>query len=135
MFLIGTTDEIRQILETDPRAMLRMDELPARESNIRVDVSSFDVPIMRLGELATGTDGDENIDEWFLRPRDDDPYEEDASLAPGTIVRTTGRRRTKRDRRGRKPTFAEQVDFDPTGEEKVKDKGDVELNILFRKRD
>lgn len=137
MFLVGTTDEIRQILEADPRTILRMDELPTRESNVRVDVSSFDVPIMRLGEWATEGDGEENIDEWFLRPRDDEPYEEDASLAPGTIQRTTGRRRTnnKRDRRQRKPTFAEQVDFDPTGEEKVKDKGDVELNILFRKRD
>lgn len=135
MFLIGTTDEIRQILETDPRTVLRMMELPTRESNIRVDISSFDVPIMRLGEWTTENDGDENIDEWFLRPRDDEPYEEDASLAPGTVQRTTGRRRTKRDRRQRKPTFAEQVDFDPTGEEKLKDKGDVELNILFRKRD
>lgn len=136
MFLVGTTDEIRQILETDPRNVLRMDELPSRESNIRIDVSSFDVPIMRLGEWANESEGDEQIDEWFLRPRDDEPYEEDASLAPDAIQRTTGRRRNnKRDRRQRKLSFAEQVDFDPTGEEKLKDKGDVELNILFRKRD
>ena len=137
MFLVGTTDEIRQILETDPRSILRMNELPVRESNVRIDVSSFDVPIMRLGEFSTETDGEDNLDEWFLRPKDDEPYEEDASLAPGTIQRTTGRRRTnnKRERRPRKPSFAEQVDFVPTGEEKVKDKDDVALDILFRKRD
>ncbi len=137
MFLVGTTDEIRQILETDPRSVLRMDELPARESNVRVDVSSFDVPIMRLGELASETDGEDNLDEWFLRPKDDEPYQEDASLAPGTIQRTTGRRRTnnRQERRPRKLSFAEQVDFVPTGEEKVKDKDDVALDILFRKRD
>ena len=136
MFLVGTTDEIRHILEADPRTILRMDELPMRESNIRIDVSSFDVPIMRLGEWATESDAEDHIDEWFLRPRDDEPYVEDASLAPDAIQRTTGRRRTKqRDRRQRKLSFAEQVDFDPTGEEKLKDKGDVELNILFRKRD
>jgi hypothetical protein len=137
MFLVGTTDEIRQILESDPRSVLRMDVLPMRESNVRIDVSSFDVPIMRLGELSTDTEGEDTLDEWFLRPKDDEPYQEDASLAPGTIQRTTGRRRTnnKRERRPRKPTFAEQVDFDPTGEEKVKDKDDVALNILFRKRD
>lgn len=135
MFLVGTTDEIRQILEMDPRSILRMNELPTRESNIRIDVSSFDVPIMRLGEWATESEGDDAIDEWFLRPRDDEPYQEDASLAPETVQRTTGRRRNKRDRRQRKLSFAEQVDFDPTGEEKLKDKGDVELNILFRKRD
>ena len=137
MFLVGTTDEIRQILETDPRSVLRMDELPARESNVRVDVSSFDVPIMRLGELTSETDGEDNLDEWFLRPKDDEPYQEDASLAPGTIQRTTGRRRTnnRQERRPRKLSFAEQVDFVPTGEEKVKDKDDVALDILFRKRD
>jgi hypothetical protein len=114
-----------------------MTELPTRESNIRIDVSSFDVPIMRLGELSSDGEGDDTLDEWFLRPKDDEPYEEDASLAPGTIQRTTGRRRTnlKRERRPRKPTFAEQVDFVPTGEEKVKDKDDVALDILFRKRD
>ncbi|MBS1702412.1 MAG: hypothetical protein JST12_12175 [Armatimonadetes bacterium] len=135
MFLIGTTDEIRQILEANPRSLLRMAELPARESNIRMDISSFDVPIMRLGEWASENDVEDSLDEWFLRPQDDEPYEEDASLAPGTVQRTTGRRRSKRDRRQRKASFADQVDFDPTGEEKLKDKGDVELNILFRKRD
>ncbi|MEI8281101.1 MAG: hypothetical protein WCG75_01730, partial [Armatimonadota bacterium] len=137
MFLVGTTDEIRQILETDPRSVLRMDKLPERESNVRVDVSSFDVPIMRLGELSSESEGEDGLDEWFLRPKDDEPYEEDASLAPGTIQRTTGRRRTnnRHERRPRKLSFAEQVDFVPTGEEKVKDKDDVALDILFRKRD
>ncbi len=137
MFLVGTTDEIRQILETDPRSVLRMDELPIRESNVRIDVSSFDVPIMRLGELTSEGDGEDTLDEWFLRPKDDEPYVEDAALAPGTIQRTTGRRRTntKHERRPRKPTLAEMVDFVPTGEEKVRDKDDVALDILFRKRD
>ncbi|HLO99828.1 MAG TPA: hypothetical protein VK171_14635, partial [Fimbriimonas sp.] len=139
MFLVGTKDEIRQILESDRKRTLWMENIPARESNIRLDVSQFDVPIMRLDEWVSGAEGEDEIDDWFYKPREDDTYQEDASLAPGALPeRTTGRRRTRRDRdRGRqkKVSFADQVDFDPTGEEKVKDKGDVELNILFRKRD
>jgi hypothetical protein len=133
-FLVGTTDDIRKILEADTRSLLKMSELPARESNIRVDVSNFDVPIMRLGEWANEAEvEDSSIDSYFFKPQEEDDYEEDASLAPGAIQRTTGRRR--RDRRGkRKESFADQVDFDPTGEEKLRDSGE-ELNILFRKRD
>lgn len=141
MFLVGTKDQIRQILEADPKRTLWMENIPARESNIRLDVSQFDVPIMRLDEWASGGEGEDDIDGWFLKPQEDDDYQEDASLAPGApqTTRTTGRRRNRRDRdrggRQKKPSFAEQVDFDPTGEEKLKDKGNVELSILFRKRD
>ncbi len=137
-FLIGPTDEIRRILEADPRTLLHMAELPARESNVRIDVSSFDVPIMRLDEWSTGgeTTEDVGIDEWFLQSHDDD-YQEDASLAPGAIQTSTGRRRQRRgNRRERKLSLAEQVDFDPTGEEKLtEDQNGVELDILFRRRD
>jgi hypothetical protein len=143
-FLVGPTDQIRQILETDPRELLRMSEIPRRESNIRIDVSNFDVPIVKLDEWGGGEkhgDGDDILEEWFLKPQEEDDYEEDESLAPGTIDRSAGRRRVTRDRdRGRnnrrsRPSFADQVDFDPTGSEKVKEKSNVEIEILFRKRD
>ncbi len=136
-FLIGPTDEVRRILEADPRQLLHMAELPERESNVRIDVSTFDVPIMRLDEWSNGTESGEDvgIDDWYLQSHDDD-YEEDASLAPGAIQTSTGRRRQGRNRRERKLTLAEQVDFDPTGEEKLKEDGHgVEIDILFRKRD
>lgn len=138
-FLVGTTETLRQILESNPRDLLRMTELPARESNVRIDISNFDVPIMRLDEWANESAemDDTGIDSYFLKTQEEDDYEEDASLAPGAIQRTTGRRRKdRRDRRNRrKESFADQVDFEPTGEEKLKDKSDVELNILFRSRD
>ena len=136
-YLIGPTDEIRRILEADPRQLLHMAELPERESNVRIDVSTFDVPIMRLDEWSNGGEStdDVGIDDWYLQNHDDD-YEEDASLAPGAIQTSTGRRRQGRNRRERKLTLAEQVDFDPTGEEKLKEDGHgVEIDILFRKRD
>ena len=137
-FLVGQTDELRRILEADPKALLRMTELPTRESNIRIDISNFDVPIMRMDEWASDQDIEDSVDDWYFKQPDDD-YEEDASLAPGAIQHTsTGRRRRDRDknRRGkRKETLAEQVDFEPTGAERVQEKGDVGLDILFRKRD
>ncbi len=136
-FLIGPTDEVRRILEADPRQLLHMAELPERESNVRIDVSTFEVPIMRLDEWSNGSDSsdDVGIDDWYLQSHDDD-YQEDASLAPGAIQTSTGRRRQGRNRRERKLTLAEQVDFDPTGEEKLKEEGNgVELDILFRRRD
>jgi hypothetical protein len=135
-FLVGTKDELRQILEADPRDLLRMHELPIRESNIRMDISNFDVPIMRMDEWVSESEVEDVVDDWYLKHNDDD-YEEDASLAPGAVQRTsTGRRRRdKNNRRKKKESFAEQVDFEPTGAERLKDKGDVALDILFRKRD
>lgn len=134
-FLVGTKDELRQILEADPRDLLRMHELPIRESNIRMDISNFDVPIMRMDEWVSESEVEDVVDDWYLKHQDDD-YEEDASLAPGAVQRTsTGRRRRDKNRRKKKESFADQVDFEPTGAERLKDKGDVALDILFRKRD
>ena len=132
VFLVGPREDLETLLETDPNQVLRMDKLPPRESNIRADVSTFDVPIMRLDEWMEGSDGDEVADEWFLRPQQiiEEPETEDEG------TEKIGRRRRKRRGRGERGGSEESAGprREPSGQPDPV-LGDLPMNVMFRKRE
>ena len=136
VYLVGTKEDIQGILERNPADLLRMETLPPRESNVRVDVSKFDVPIVRLDEWITGAESTDVIDEWFLRPRDEEA--EDPENAPGdTSEGSYGNRRGNRRRRGRngRNSDAPPVSGEVTDVVSVDMGGDFDLQVSFRKKD
>jgi hypothetical protein len=96
-FLVGSRGEIEHLLQLDPTATLHITEIPERNSNVRKDVSAFDVPIMSLGDWMTGSESEEVSDEWFLRPAP--VLEENTGQATESSERVGQRRRRgNRDR-------------------------------------
>lgn len=129
-FLIGPKDDLDQLLRLDPTDLLRIAQLPPREANVRQDVSNFDVPIMRLDEWIEGSDGDENADEWFLRPA---KIEEEApEQAVESAERVGKRRRRRRGGRDEEETSSPRSDPRATEEKSYEDVG---LSVMFRKRE
>lgn len=137
-FLVGPRDELQHRLHADPRIALHIEELPKREANIRVDGSTFDVPIMKIGEWMGSSDSDDNADEWFLRPQQ---IEEEPLGTAEESPERVGRRRRKRGN-GRN----EKIETFETNSSKRNGNGgagpgtstdydDVALGVMFRKRD
>lgn len=129
-FLIGPKDDLEQLLRLDPSELLRIAQLPPREANVRHDVSNFDVPIMRLDEWIEGSDGDENADEWFLRPA---KIEEEAPEQAVESSERVGKRRRRR-RGGRDEAETSTPRSDPRATEEASFE-DVGLSVMFRKRE
>lgn len=139
-FLVGARHELEQQLNADAGKLLYIEKLPPRESNVRVDSSNFDVPIMKLDEWMVGNDSDDNADEWFLRPQ---PVEEEpisqaqAEESPERVGRRR-RRRGGRERNGQERTGngssreAEAPRFESVGSDSFPD---LDLNVMFRKRE
>lgn len=135
-FLIGPKDDLDSLVRNDPATLLRMDELPPRDNNVREDVSNFDVPIMRLDEWIEGGDTDDNADEWFLRPaKVEEELPAPAVETPERVGRRRRRRRGGRDRNDeREPEVRGTVETvsiastDPALD-------DFGLNVMFRKRE
>jgi hypothetical protein len=134
-FLIGPKDDLEQLLRTDPTSLLRIDQLPPREANVRIDVSNFDVPIMRLDEWIEGSDGDDNADEWFLRPAKVE--EEPPAPAVETPERVGRRRRRRRGGRNGEDEGSDEVVTARAEPARAPDLTfeDFGLNVMFRKRD
>lgn len=134
VFLVGPKTEIEHYLNANPDDVLRIDELPPRELNVRTDSYNFDVPIMKLDEWMENGDEDAVADEWFLRPAQvlDEPEPAQAEESPERVGRRR-RRRKGRDRNDRSHgESAPTVDFSPP---EPADFGDLGMNVLFRKRD
>jgi hypothetical protein len=135
-FLVGSRGEIEHLLQLDPTATLQITEIPERNSNVRKDVSAFDVPIMSLGDWMTGSESEEVSDEWFLRPAP--VLEENMGQATESSERVGQRRRRgnrdrDRDRGGdrggdRAPRATAEIFAD-----KPLTDGD-ELAFMFRKK-
>jgi hypothetical protein len=135
-FLVGSRGEIEHLLQLDPTATLHITEIPERNSNVRKDVSAFDVPIMSLGDWMTGSESEEVSDEWFLRPAP--VLEENTGQATESSERVGQRRRRgnrdrDRDRGGdrggdRTPRATAEIFAD-----KPLTDGD-ELAFMFRKK-
>jgi hypothetical protein len=138
VFLVGPRTEIEHLLNTSPEDMLRIEDLPPRESNIREDTSNFDVPIMRLDEWMEGGDQDDVADEWFLRPQQ---LLEDPQMESGQAEETEQVGRRRRRRKGRSRTGSdlpkafgnEEVVTARVQADSAEDS--FSMNILFRKRD
>ena len=129
VFLVGLHSEIEQLLATDPDSMLALAGLPERSENtVRFDTLTFDVPIMRLNEWIEGGVTDEVVEELLFRPKFGD--EEEAS-APSEEIAVPGRRRRQR-RRGR---GGSEETASARREGADREFGDLEINVMFRKRE
>ncbi|WP_025228999.1 hypothetical protein [Fimbriimonas ginsengisoli] len=135
-FLVGPRDELEHQLHADPRTVLHIEKLPPRETNMRIDSSNFDVPIMKLDEWMGGSDSDDNADEWFLRPQH---IEEDRPGPAEESDSGVGRRRRRRrgkgngqDGNGSAPTPSRRSE---STVEVSSDFDDIGLNVMFRKRE
>jgi hypothetical protein len=133
VFLVGPKEDLEQLLDTDPSKVLTIDKLPAREANVRGDISTFDVPIMKLDEWMEGGDSDEVADEWFLRPQQiiDEPETEDEGTEK--IGRRRRKRRGRNDRGGSEETAGPRRE--PSGMAPDPILGDLGMNVMFRKRE
>lgn len=135
-FLIGPKDELETLLRADPNLLLRMEQLPPREANIRADVSNFDVPIMRLDEWIEGGDSDDNADEWFLRPtkvEEEPPAPATATDSGERVGRRRRRRRGGRQNDDQGGTEESSPSRTETSSEPFSD-DEFGLNVMFRKR-
>lgn len=128
LFLVGLKEDIEGILACSPDDLLRIDELPPKpENTTRFDLDLFDVPLMKLGEWIDGSD-DELADDLLLRPHliiDEagvDAETEDAS-----------RRRRRRRRRDRAGT--EEGSTRLRENEAITIAQDLDIGVVFRKRD
>lgn len=133
VFLVGPKEDLEHFLDSNPSSVLKMDELPKREANVRGDISTFDVPIMKLDEWMEGGDNDEVADEWFLRPQHivEEPETEDEG------TEKIGRRRRKRSR-GRNDRGGSEETAGPRREQSGPADpilGDLGMNVMFRKRE
>lgn len=132
VFLVGPREDLEALLDSDPKTALTIETLPPREANVRGDISTFDVPIMRLDEWMEGSDGDEVADEWFLRPQQiiDEPEAEDEG------TEKIGRRRRKRRGRGDRGGSEESASprREPSGQADPI-LGDLGMNVMFRRRE
>ncbi len=130
VFLVGIHSDIEQLLSIDPSTVLHMESMPERtENTVRFDTVSFDVPIMRLNEWIEGGVTDEVAEELLFRPTFAE--EEEPSLEPEEA--TTGSRRRRRRRGGRggseETSMARREGADRQAY------GDLEINVMFRKRE
>jgi hypothetical protein len=130
VFLVGPKEDLEHFLDSNPSNVLKMDVLPKREANVRGDISTFDVPIMKLDEWMEGGDNDEVADEWFLRPQHivEEPETEDE----GTEKIGRRRRKRSRGRGGSEETAGPRRE--PSGPTDPI-LGDLGMNVMFRKRE
>ncbi len=132
VFLVGPKEDLEQFLDKNPADVLKIDELPERDTNNRGDISTFDVPIMKLDEWMEGGDNDEVAEDWFLRPQQiiDEPESEDEGTEK--IGRRRRKRRGRNERGGSEETAGGRrehaVPTDPI-------LGDLGMNVMFRKRE
>lgn len=132
VFLVGSQEEVEQLLTLDHDDLLTMASLPPRQDNtLGTDANAFDIPIMKLNEWMEGGDADEVADEWFLRPHQ---IVEEPAKETGTEVERPGRRR-RRNRRQSGDRKATQEEVKTTGEFSGSFEDDLGINVVFRKRD
>jgi hypothetical protein len=137
VFLVGSKTDIEHFLEANPDDVLHIENLPPRETNVRVDTSNFDVPIMKLDEWMEGGDQDEVADEWFLRPQQ---LIDESQTESGQAEETeqVGRRRRRRRRTRGGPDGERSMGTEEVVTAKVQAESEEDsfsMNIVFRKRD
>lgn len=124
VFLIGLRSELEALLASDRGELLKIDEIPKREDDtVRFD-EMFDVPIMKLGEWMEGGTLDDVSEDWLLHPKVSDfEQEEEPAEEPERVGR---RRRRRRGRSG---------DRERGGSGSMAVAGELEMNVMFRKRE
>ncbi len=156
-FLVGPRDAVQRLMDADVDAAKRVDRIPPRESNERIDVSNFDLPIVKLDAWTGGAEATDDIaDEWFLRPQSGaveianqavpvTADSADETTRTGRRKRRDGRDRDGRDGRDRDGRDRERgerdrpsaVDVFASPELPVPAKDgarEASLNVVFRKR-
>jgi len=131
VFLVGIQSDIEQLLSIDPSAVLHMESMPERSENtVRFDTVSFDVPIMRLNEWIEGGVTDEVAEELLFRPKFTDEEEPAEQEEAPTGSRRRRRRGGRNGRGGSEETsMARREGADRQAY------GDLEINVMFRKRE
>ncbi|HEY0868357.1 MAG TPA: hypothetical protein VGE01_13310, partial [Fimbriimonas sp.] len=132
-FLVGPKEDLEAILNQDPEGLLRLDSLPPREANVlHGDLSTFDVPVMKLDEWIETSDNDEVADDWFLRAPQAVEEPEQATMDEERPGRRRRRRRGGRNGNGRgsEETFDARPEPSGTPEEP----SDFGMNVVFRRR-
>ncbi|MES1227842.1 MAG: hypothetical protein ABUL72_04170, partial [Armatimonadota bacterium] len=129
VFLVGIHSELEHLLSLDPETLLRMEGLPEQSENtVRLDLVSFDVPIMRLNEWIEGGVTDDVAEELLFRPKFGDE-----EVAEPEETASTGSRRRRRRGRGRGGS-EETASARREGADREA-YGELEINVMFRKRD
>lgn len=127
VFLVGPRIDVEHLLGLDRATLLEMAEYPEVAVESRHEMLAFDVPLMKLDEWIGGNESDEVADEWFLRAPTIVEEPEAATEAPDRV----GRRRRKRGGK----TGRGGDDSGRGGEATPFSDADLEMNIVFRKRD
>ncbi len=126
VFLVGRKTELESILSQDPAELLRIDEIPPREDDtVHFDAANFDVPIVKLGEWMEGGTLDDVSEDWLLHPKVSD-FEEEEDESADEPERVGRRRRKRKVRNG---------DRDRGGRGSTAVVDDVEMHVMFRKRE
>ncbi len=129
VFLVGVKDELEHILQTDPDAMLKMENLPPRVINmVGNDAGTFDVPIMRLDQWMDTTDSEGLTDDLLFKPR---LLEEIDEEEPERV----GRRRRRKVGRGGRGGSSDESSSRRRDGEAVSIDDSMSMTVVFRKRD
>lgn len=125
LFLVGTQEEIEQVLSADPQDLLHMENLPEKPlDSVRMDSGNFDIPIVRLDEWMEGAEDDELADDFLFRPQLIEETEEEPEES------VIGRRRRKRRKRSDDGSAIDRGNS--TGSVNFDDLG---MSVMFRKRE
>lgn len=147
VFLVGIKSELEALLATSPDDLLRLEDLPQHDENtVRYDLMTFDVQVMALNDWMEGGLPEEVSEDWFL-PRNLFEAQEQVEAEGEDPEESVGRHRRKRRQRGRggsddrsgMPSFtfrssggssssSTETTVEPIG-------SDIEMNVMFRKRD
>lgn len=150
VFLIGVKSELEALLATPHEDLLHIEDIPTQDENtVRHDLMTFDVQVMALNDWMEGGLPEEVSEDWFL-PRNLFEAQEQAEAEGTEVEVSVGRHRRKRRQRGRErnggsgegggmPSFTfrssgatsaapEETKVEPVG-------SDIEMNVMFRKRD
>ena len=138
VFFVGAKADIEAMLNADPKALLKLDKLEAREDDtVHWDAVQFDVQIMKLDEWVEETWSEQHADDLLLKPSmldldatDAEPEESEEPISRGRR-RGRGRGRRRNDRSGRRGS-EESANARREGTDKAFE--DAGIGVLFRKK-
>jgi len=128
-FLVGPRAEIEAILQSPLDNFVEVDHIPARSENtIRLDQINFDVSIVKLDEFMEESWSDEYAEDLLLKPSQLEIED------PGLVEPEAPRERRRRSGSPKKRGSASEAPA-PSGMEYNPITGEIEMNVVFRKRD
>lgn len=130
-FLVGPREQVEYLLsiKLNPKSVTRVETIPPKESNTISTISmEFDVPVLALGEFIEGGMEEEFGEDWLLRPKVDD------FIGLESVEDAVPARNRKRKRRTERHGGQHAFESEKNATE-VRTEDDLDLDIMFRKRD